>query len=99
MARITEEQIIEINELYASNHNKSLTARTLGISTASVSKYIIDNYVPKAQRIEIPKFSKLPEGSETLRKFVIEQGSLTEIGITAKEWEELAKMRQEEGIY
>lgn len=99
MARITEEQKVEINELYASNHNKSLTARILGISPASVSKYIIDGYVPKAQRIEIPKFSKLPKGSEHLREFVEENGSLIEIRITTEEWEELEQMRKNEGIY
>ena len=48
--RITDEQKIQINELYAENHNKSLTARILKISPASVSKYIIPDYIPKAQR-------------------------------------------------
>ncbi len=52
MKRITEEQKVQINELYYENHNKSLTARILGISPASVSKYIIEGYVPKAKRAE-----------------------------------------------
>ena len=50
---ITEEQKVQINELYYENHNKALTARTLGISPASVTKYLIEGYVPIAQREEI----------------------------------------------
>lgn len=57
--RITEEQKIQINELYYENHNKSLTARTLGISVASVNKYLIPNYIPQSQRCEI-KCEKQP---------------------------------------
>lgn len=61
--RITEEQKIQINELYYENHNKSLTARTLGISVASVNKYLITNYVPIAERKKI-EYNIIPTGSE-----------------------------------
>lgn len=57
--RITTEQIEQINELYAENKNKALTARLLGISTASVSKYIVPNYICKADRV-VEVFSGRP---------------------------------------
>lgn len=53
MAKITDEMKEQINELYYQNHNKSLTARTLGISAASVTRYLIPNYVPLSERKEI----------------------------------------------
>ena len=53
MARITEEQKELINELYAEIGVKSQVAKIVGCSPASVTKYLIPNYVPKAQRIQI----------------------------------------------
>ena len=49
--KITDEQKEQINELYFENKNKSLTARLLGISPASVARYIVPNYVRKADRV------------------------------------------------
>ena len=49
--KITDEQKEQINELYFENKNKSLTARLLGISPASVTRYIVPNYIPKDQRV------------------------------------------------
>lgn len=49
--KITDEQKEQINELYFGNKNKSLTARLLGISPASVARYIVPNYVRKADRV------------------------------------------------
>lgn len=49
--KITDEQKEQINELYFENKNKSLTARLLGISPASVARYIVPNYIPKDQRV------------------------------------------------
>lgn len=53
MAKITEEMKIQINELYCQLGVKAQVARELGISAASVSKYIVPGYVPKAERVEI----------------------------------------------
>lgn len=53
MARITPEQIEQINEVYAECGVKSRTAKIVGVSVASVNKYLIDGYVPKAQREQI----------------------------------------------
>lgn len=53
MARITEEQKELINELYAEIGVKSQVAKIVGCSPASVSKYLIPDYIPKVQRIKI----------------------------------------------
>lgn len=53
MARITPEQIEQINEVYAECGVKSKTAKIVGVSVASVTKYLIQGYTPKAQRQEV----------------------------------------------
>lgn len=57
--RITDEQKIQINELYLKLGVKSKVAKELGISAASVSKYIIPNYISSENRT-IEKFSRQP---------------------------------------
>ena len=49
MARTSPETIEKINELYFILGVKSQVAKQLGISPATVSKYIDPNYQPKAQ--------------------------------------------------
>lgn len=61
MARITEEQKIQINEVYARCGVKSKTAEIVGVSVSSVNRYLIPNYVPAAQR-NIPKQTEQPKG-------------------------------------
>lgn len=52
--KITPEMQVQINELYAVYGVKSQVAKELGISSASVTKYLIPNYKPLATReIEI----------------------------------------------
>lgn len=53
MARITEEMKVQINELYYVIRVKAEVARQLGISAASVTRYLIPNYVPIAKRTTI----------------------------------------------
>lgn len=65
MARITEEQIEEINEVYYRTKNKSQTAREVGVSVSSVSKYIREGYVPRAQR-QVYTFNEKPSGARAL---------------------------------
>lgn len=57
--RITEEQIVQINELYAKIKVKSRVAKELGVSPATVTKYLIEGYVPLAEQ-KIEKFDKEP---------------------------------------
>jgi hypothetical protein len=51
--KVTEEEIERINELYCELGVKARVAEIVGRSASTISKYIIPNYVPKAQRIEI----------------------------------------------
>lgn len=57
MARITPEQIEQINEVYAECGVKSRTAKIVGVSVASVNKYLQEGYIRKADRVK-PEFSK-----------------------------------------
>lgn len=52
MARITPEQIEQINEVYSQCGIKSRTAKIVGVSVASVNKYLDSNYIPLCQRTE-----------------------------------------------
>ena len=61
---ITDEQKVQINELYYKVGVKSKVAKILGISPSSVSKYLIPNYVPIEQR-KAEKFDKHPTGFST----------------------------------
>ena len=53
MARITEEMKVQINELYYQLGVKAQVARELGISAASVTRYLIPNYIPQSLRRQI----------------------------------------------
>lgn len=57
--KITDEVIEQINELYCEIGIKSQVAKALGISASTVSKYIIEGYIPKADRV-IEEFSGRP---------------------------------------
>ena len=48
--KITDEIKEQINELYCELGVKSHVAKALGISASTVSKYIVDGYVPKEKR-------------------------------------------------
>lgn len=49
--KVTPEIIEEINELYAELGVKAQVARKVGVSPATVTKYLIPNYIPKADRV------------------------------------------------
>lgn len=87
MARITEEQKVQINELYYVNHNKAQTARELGISASSVTKYLIPDYVPIAKRTPVQPFNKTPEGCQDFIEYAL-WGKLNEI-LTLNESEKI----------
>lgn len=50
MAKITQEKIELINELYLQYGVKAQVAREVGCSPATVTKYIIPDYVSKSKR-------------------------------------------------
>lgn len=58
--KITDEIKEQINELYCELGVKSHVAKALGISASTVSKYIVDGYVPKEKR-NIETFNGRPD--------------------------------------
>lgn len=99
MARITEEQIKEINEVYARTGNKSQTAREVGVSVASVNKYLIPNYVPEAQRV-VYEFDKEPTGcyawiEELLKAENPIKAFCAGYELSEEEWEDLRSLQEE----
>lgn len=48
--RIDEKAIIEINERFIICKNKSQVAREMGISSSTVAKYLVKDYVPKSEQ-------------------------------------------------
>ena len=48
--KITPEIAEQINEIYYYCKNKSQTAKQIGCSAATVSRYILPDYVPRASR-------------------------------------------------
>lgn len=99
MARqISDEQKVQINELYYKIGVKSKVAKMLGISPSSVSKYIINGYIPIEKRKE-GKFREQPKGfsknildmknGESIAKFLIQ--------LSSEEWDELKELQK--GIF
>ena len=50
--RVTDADIIKINNIYTACGNKAETARQTGFSASTVSKYIIPGYIPKEDEVE-----------------------------------------------
>ena len=99
MAKITEEQIQEINEVFYRTGNKSQTAREVGVSVASVNKYLIKDYVPVAQRV-VHEFDKEPTGSWGFVKQLRESENPFETfsksyELSEEEWEDLRELQKE----
>lgn len=67
--KITDEKIIEINEVYLQCGVKSQTAKICGVSPASVTKYLIKDY--KARKdIKVEKFNKEVTGCQSFIDFI-----------------------------
>lgn len=104
MARITEEQKVLINELYCKYGVKAQVARELGISAASVSRYIIPNYVPQGQRVLNLKSIETKEFTYSAAELASIFIALADSGETVsnamllseKEWEDLNEMQKGE---
>lgn len=92
MKRITDEDIININEIYFRIKTYSGTAKETGFSPATVKKYVIIDYKPKEKIIEkkfdINLISELP------RKI-----NISEIGefcmLSENEYDEVYEFRKE----
>lgn len=61
MARVTQEDIVRINDIYYKCRTYAETARQTGFSASTIKKYVIAGYEP-AENTSITKFDKpLPE--------------------------------------
>ena len=66
MNKVTQDDIIKMNELYLKLHTYAAVAREVGFAASTVKKYIIPDYVSQ-EDIEIKKFDKpLPDFSTEL---------------------------------
>lgn len=89
-ARTSPETIEKINELYAVLGVKSKVAKELGISPATVTKYLIPNYVPKVAA-DIPAFDKPIDLDITMFK-----GDLSKLcELSEEEWKDLKELQKE----
>lgn len=91
--RITEEQKELINELYAELGVKKRVAEIIGCSPSTVTKYIIEGYVPKANRIKIV-FEGTPAGCDELIKDFGEIG-ISIFSLSDKERTDLESLKKE----
>lgn len=93
--KITDEQKEQINELYCQIRVKSKVAKILGISPASVSKYIIEGYIPKEERNEEKFQGKPKEFSKEI--LALDDGNSIAaalIKLSSEEWAELKEMQK-----
>lgn len=97
MAAISEEVKVQINELYAEIGVKSRVAKMLGISPASVTKYLIPNYIPIAKR-NIKTFDGELAGPQEFIARLLEDSEYFQTCklLTKEEEEELRIMQKEE---
>lgn len=95
MARITEEMKVQINELYYRLGVKAQVARELGISPASVTRYLVPNYVPAAAR-QVIECNATPAIPIDFINALAEGGDFIELTkLTAAEQIEMDELRKE----
>ena len=95
MARITEEMKVQINELYYRLGVKAQVARELGISPASVTRYLIPDYVPAATR-QVIECNATPTIPIDFINALAEGGDFVELTkLTAAEQTEMEELRKE----
>lgn len=101
--KVTQEEIELINELYCELKVKARVAEAVHRSVGTVSKYIIPNYVPKSQRVQITFDKEANDCGSFIVKIndLIAQGCgvpealLKTCSIDATEREELEALRKE----
>lgn len=94
--KITEEDIIKINQLYYEIGVKSKVAKKLGMSAATVSKYIIPNWKPEEERNIIRFIGEVP-GCDKFIEDLSTDGYLSICKeLTEEEWAELEELQKEE---
>ena len=92
--KVTQEEIIQINEVYATCHNYTQTSKIVGRSPSTVKKYIIPNYISikNKNNSNEPPIEFLP--IESVINFLHNNKNITLLSNEEKEelkglWEEL----------
>lgn len=94
--KVTPEMIEQINELYIELGVKAQVARKMGISASTVSKYIMSDYIPKAQRTTSTCISEI---SLPIELFMGEYGKMGNMcAMSLDEWEDLQELRKEVAV-
>lgn len=90
--KVTDEEIILINELYLEIGVKARVAEIVGRSASTVSRYIIAGYVSQKEKVEAPPFDM-----SLIKDLVF--GSFKEFAdacvLTDEEWAEMREMQKE----
>ena len=91
--KITDEVIEQINELYLNCGVKAQVSRIIGCSPATVTKYIIPNYVGKANQPAPPPFdeSKIV-GPKAYASY---QELMDSCMLSEEEWNEMKEIQKE----
>lgn len=94
--KVTQEDILRINEIYYKVHTYAETARQTGFSAGTVKKYVIPGWRPiEIQNITRFKLEDIPNFDSSSFKNVANYGDLCELSESEKEelhalWEELS---------
>lgn len=75
--KVTNEDILRINEIYYKTHTYAETARQTGFAASTVKKYIIPNWAPIAvETIKRFNLNDLPEFNTAVFKGITNYGNL-----------------------
>lgn len=92
-SKVTEQDKINMNELYLELRTYAAVARETGFSASTVKKYIVPNYV-SMNNIEIKKFDKeIPADFLPYPVSGLEWSQL--LTVSPHEWEEIKELRKE----
>lgn len=96
-SKVTQDDILRINELYYKHHVYAEVARQTGFSAATVKRYIIPNWEPPKVITKKFEWKNLPNWKDALKVFrgVEDYGSLCVLTVDERKeiedlWGELA---------
>lgn len=95
--KITQDQIFQINELYAEKGTYAAVARELNMSPATVKKYVNPNYTPASeiqdQRMSVDRIREIENfilSSEEINNPDILKLTIEEVSDMKKFWEAIS---------
>ena len=95
--KVTNEDIIRMNEIYYKVHTYAETARQTGFSASTVKKYIIPNWQPvEQQNIVRFEWSEIPDFDDEIFRMMQNYGDLCVL--TGREQHEIEELWRELSI-